>query len=68
MEERTGIKISPHNRIIGGVFAAFGRYANVNPNILRAGYVFVSVLYPVQAIAAYGIIYFAAPKDRGIVE
>jgi phage shock protein PspC (stress-responsive transcriptional regulator) len=68
MEGRTSIKISPRDRVIGGVFAAFGRYANVNPNILRAGYLFVAVLYPVQAIAAYGIIFFLAPKDRELME
>lgn len=68
MSERRGIRISQHDRVIGGVFAAMGKYANVNPNILRAGYLFVSVIYPVQAIIVYGIIYFAAPKDRRFFE
>lgn len=68
MDERRSIRISPHDRVVGGVFAAMGKYADVSPNILRAGYLFVSVIYPVQAVIVYGIIYFAAPKDRRLFE
>lgn len=68
MEKRESIRISPHDRVALGVLAAMAKYANFNPNILRAGYIFVTILFPVPAIIAYGIIYFAAPKDRRILE
>jgi phage shock protein PspC (stress-responsive transcriptional regulator) len=68
MERKVYLRISPHDRIVGGVIAAMGRYANVNPNILRAGYIVVTILFPIQSIAVYGIIYFLSPKDRAMFE
>jgi phage shock protein PspC (stress-responsive transcriptional regulator) len=68
MKSKDHMLISKHDRVLGGVFAAMGNYAEVNPNILRAGYVVVSLLYPIQTVIVYGIFYYMIPKDDRFME
>ncbi len=66
--DRRMFVIRRDDRLVGGVMAGLARYADVNPNILRAGYLVVTVFFPVPGIAAYGILFYFLPKERGLFE
>ena len=68
MNTKDKFRIVSNDRIIGGVFAGLGRYAEVNPNILRAGYLIVTIVFPIPGIAAYGVLYYLFPKEQRLYE
>jgi phage shock protein PspC (stress-responsive transcriptional regulator) len=57
-------KRNNERKLIGGVFSGLGDYAEVNPNILRAGWVAVTALFTTVGIIAYIILYFYMDPRR----
>lgn len=56
---------SRRSRIVSGVFGGLGEWMEVNPNILRAGYVILAIITSISsAILVYIVAHFFIPADE----
>ncbi len=57
---------SKENRVISGVIGGLGEYYNVDPVLLRLGYIFLAVFTAIiPGIVAYIIAIFIIPEKPG---
>ena len=52
------------DRMVAGVCSGLGRYANLDPNVVRVAFAVVAVLTWGTALLAYPVMWFIMPEDR----
>ncbi|WP_265443941.1 PspC domain-containing protein [Acetivibrio straminisolvens] len=62
---RKGLVRSSHNKVISGVCGGIGEYFNVDPTIVRLGFVIATVLSGGAGLFAYIVAIFIIPEGDG---
>ncbi|HHV28298.1 PspC domain-containing protein [Acetivibrio mesophilus] len=62
---RTGLVRSNQNKVISGVCGGIGEYFNVDPTIIRLGFVIATVISGGAGIFAYIVAFFIIPEGGG---
>lgn len=56
---------SKHSRVASGVFGGLGEWMEVNPKILRAGYIVLAIITSiVPAALIYAVAHFFIPEKK----
>ncbi|HOM01797.1 MAG TPA: PspC domain-containing protein [Acetivibrio sp.] len=62
---KKGLVRSKHNKVISGVCGGIGEYFNVDPTIIRLGFVIATVLSGGAGLFAYIVAFFIMPEADG---
>lgn len=66
METRKKLSRSLKNKMFGGVCAGIADYFNVDPTLVRVGYILLSVFTLFSGVIAYFILWIVMPVDNEI--
>jgi Putative stress-responsive transcriptional regulator len=64
METRKRLSRSLKDKMIGGVCGGIAHYFNVDPTLVRVGYILLSVFTVFSGVIAYFILWIVMPVDN----
>lgn len=64
MEERKRLSRSMKNKMIGGVCGGIANYFDVDPTLIRVGYILLSIFTIFSGVIAYFILWIVMPVDH----
>lgn len=63
METRKRLSRSQNNKMIGGVCGGLANYFNLDPTLMRVGYILLSIFTVFSGVIAYFILWMVMPVD-----
>ncbi len=64
METRKRLSRSMKNKMIGGVCGGIANYFDIDPTLVRVGYILVSVFTIFSGVLAYFVLWLVMPVDQ----
>lgn len=64
METRKRLSRSMKNKMIGGVCGGMANYFDIDPTLVRVGYILVSVFTIFSGVLAYFVLWLVMPVDQ----
>ncbi len=64
METRKRLSRSMKNKMIGGVCGGMANYFDIDPTLVRVGYILISVFTIFSGVLAYFVLWLVMPVDQ----